>query len=116
MQQVAWRRSNPTELTSLDAFFTDFYHPGLLPEILAGGRPKAVIDIATILQVPGLRMMLTKKFVHPEIHHGQVVICFEQKPGAAINAGPNDQRVIFPPVNGYETGTTPTCRFQKNQK
>lgn len=113
MQQVAWRRSNPTELTSLDAFFTDFYHPGLLPEILAGGRPKAVVDIATILQVPGLRMMLTNKFVHPEIHDGQAVICFEQKPGAAINAGPNDQRVVFPPVNGYETGTTPTCRFQK---
>ena len=112
MQQVAWRVGNTLTL-SLDAFFTDFYRPGLLAEILRGNQPKAPVDIATALQVPGLRMMLTNKLAHAELHGTQVVICFEQKPGAVINLGPTDQRNPFPPVNGYGPGTTPTCNFEK---
>jgi WD40 repeat protein len=113
MRSVAWRTRNTNDVVPLDAFFTDFYHPGVFAEVMSGKQPKATVDIATALQVPGLRAMLAQKEAHIEDHNGQVVVCFEQKPGAAINVGPNDQRIFFPPVNGYEPGSTPTCRFEK---
>jgi WD40 repeat protein len=113
MQQVAWKVNETGKSVALDAFFTDFYHPGLLTEILSGHRPRAQFDIATEIQVPGLRTMLREKLAHLENRTGQVVVCFEQKPGAVINVGPADQRIFFPPVNGYQTGTTPTCKFEK---
>jgi WD40 repeat protein len=90
MRSVSWRSHNTNDLVSLDAFFTDFYHPSLFEEIMSGGRPKAELDIATVLQVPGLRTMLAQKQAHVEIHNGQAVVCFEQKPGAVINVGPTD--------------------------
>ena len=113
MRHVAWR-TNGNETSSLEAFFTDFYYPGLLGEILSGGNPKAQVDIATALQMPGLRAMLTEKLAHLENREGHVVVCFEQKPGAVVNVGPSDQRISFPPVNGYSAGTTPTCKFEKS--
>jgi WD40 repeat protein len=113
MQQVAWRKAESNDTSSLDAFFTDFFHPGLLAEISAGRRPKARIDLATSLQVPGLRTMLRNKLAHLETHGDHVVVCFEQKPGAVLNIGPTDQRVVFPAVDGYEPGTTATCKFEK---
>ncbi len=113
MQHLGWRSANGNTTSPLDAFFTDFYHPGLLAEIMGGSHPKAQVDIATALQVPGLRMMLAEKLAHLEDHAGQLVVCFEQKPGAVVNVGPADQRVFFPPVNGYGPGTTPSCKFEK---
>ena len=113
MQQVAWRVSGTGESVALDAFFTDFYHPGIFSELMSGRRPRADVDIATAVQVPGLRMMLSQKQAHLENHGGQVVVCFEQEPGVVVNIGPTDQRISFPPVNGYGVGTTPTCKFEK---
>ena len=110
---AAWRAADSNETLPLDAFFTDFYYPGLLGDIMAGSRPKARVDIATAIQVPGLRPMLAAKLAHMENHDGQLVVCFEQKPGAVLNVGPTDQRGFFPPVNGYKPGSTPTCKFEK---
>jgi WD40 repeat protein len=45
-QLVAWRFGNET--LPLETFFNEFYHPGLLAEIVAGKRPKATKDISTI--------------------------------------------------------------------
>ena len=80
---------------------------------MSGRRPRADVDIATAVQVPGLRMMLSQKQAHLENHGGQVVVCFEQEPGVVVNIGPTDQRISSPPVNGYGVGTTPTCKFEK---
>ena len=113
MQQVAWRWGGG-ETTSLETYFTDFFHPGLLAELVSGARPRAEIDIATALQVPGLRTMLAQKLAHIERREDSIVVCFEQAPGAAIGVGPTDRRVVFPPVAGYRAGTMPTCKFEKS--
>jgi len=113
MQQVAWKMSGTSQSVPLDAFFTDFYHPGLLAEILANNRPRAQFDIATEIQVPGLRLMLRQKLAHLENRSSGIAVCFDQTPGTAIDVGPTDQRIFFPPVNGYGPGTTSTCKFEK---
>jgi WD40 repeat protein len=110
---AAWRANDSNETLPLDAFFTDFYQPGLFGDIMAGSQPTARVDIATAMQVPGLRAMLAGKMAHIEDHGGQIVVCFDEKPGAVINVGPTDQRAFFPPVNGYKPGTTPSCKFEK---
>jgi hypothetical protein len=113
MQSVVWRTHNTNEVFALDGFFTDYYQPGIFGEVISGRRPRAHVDIATVLQVPGLRVMLSEKLAHPEMHGDHLVICFDQVPGTAIGIGPTDRRIVFPPVNGYEAGTTPTCKFEK---
>jgi WD40 repeat protein len=113
LRNVSWRPPNSNQVVPLDAFYNDFFHPGLLGEITSGSRPKAEVDIATAVQVPGLRAMLAGKVAHMEMHGTHAVVCFEQEPGVALNVGPADQRVVFPPVNGYGPGTTPTCKYEK---
>jgi WD40 repeat protein len=113
MKQVAWRTGIGNESVPLDTFFTDFYSPGLLAQILSGENPKASMDIATAIKVPGIRTMLTEKLAHLENQAGRLMVCFENAPGAVINVGPTDRRTYFPQINGYEPGTTPTCKFQK---
>ena len=112
MAFVGWR-SGGGQVVPLDAFFGDFYHPGLLADLMSDNTPKADVDIATVVQIPALRTMLAQKQAHLEDHGGHVVVCFEQKPGAVINVDPADQRVVFPTVNGYQVGTTSTCKFEK---
>ena len=113
LRNVSWRPPNSNQVVPLDAFYNDFFHPGLLGEITSGSRPKAQVDIATAVQVPGLRAMLAGKVAHMETHGAHAVVCFEQEPGVALNVGPADQRLVFPPVNGYGPGTTPTCKYEK---
>ncbi len=46
-QQILWRFSNDTfDVAPVESFFFEYYHPGLLGEILAGKRPHAAVDIA----------------------------------------------------------------------
>lgn len=45
--KIIWRFNNNTfNYASVEAFFSDFYYPGLLTDIFAGKRPKAPADIA----------------------------------------------------------------------
>ena len=57
--------------------------------------------------------MLSQKLAHLESRDNSVVVCFDQTPGAAIGVGPTDRRLVFPTVDGYRPGATPTCRFEK---
>jgi len=114
MQQVAWRAGNTLEVTSLDSFFNDFYYPGLWPDVLAEPPPAATADIATAVQIPGLRTMLAEKQAHVEIRGGNALVCFEQVPGVAVQA-PADADSDRPlEVNGYRVAPNdPTCKYQK---
>jgi WD40 repeat protein len=48
-QQLYWRFSQKLDdLDPVEAFFNEFYHPGLLTEILSGGRPTPPHEIANI--------------------------------------------------------------------
>lgn len=46
--QILWRFSNRLDdVAPVEAFFDEYYEPGLLTEILSGRRPRAARDIAT---------------------------------------------------------------------
>lgn len=48
-KQILWRFGNNTfDVMPVEPFFMDFYHPGLLAEILAGKRPKAQTDLGAL--------------------------------------------------------------------
>jgi WD40 repeat protein len=113
MRQVAWREEHDVRVTGLDAFFTDFYHPGLLAQILAGGRPKADVDVATVLQIPALRTMLAHGEARIDVRGGTPVVCFKQVPGVMVGAVPGDEDI---PIehDGYKVvPTDKTCKYQK---
>ena len=47
MGQDTWRfNSNTFDHAPVEAFFSDFYYPGLLADVMAGKRPKAPSDIS----------------------------------------------------------------------
>ena len=55
MHEVAWRIEQPSALMPLENYFNDYYYAGLLADELDGRRPQPVVDIAALLQIPGLR-------------------------------------------------------------
>jgi len=82
IQQVSWRLGDSAEVVSLNALFNDFYHPGLLAEIMKGGRPAAVMDIAFRLQLPGLRAMLSQGLALVDKRGGKYLLCYGERPTA----------------------------------
>jgi WD40 repeat protein len=116
MRWVGWRVRNTSEINSLDAFFTDYYRPGLFAELMSGARLQAQVDLATLVQVPSLRIMLSQKQVHLEDRAGMVIVCFEQIPGveSAANVIATERRPLPKVINGYKIDPTdPTCKYQK---
>jgi WD40 repeat protein len=45
-RQIIWRFDDTLSYAPVEAFFSDFYHPGLLAEIMSGKQPRAEVDIA----------------------------------------------------------------------
>jgi WD40 repeat protein len=82
MPLVTWRSSNDLSAFPLGTFFNDFYYPGLLAEIMEGGRPKATVDLATVMQLPGLRSMLSQGLARLDRRDGKSVLCFAEAPSA----------------------------------
>jgi WD40 repeat protein len=114
MQAVSWRVKNENKVIPLDGFFTDFYHPGLFEEVMSGEAPAAQVDIATVLQIPGLRAMLAKKQARLEIRGRKSVICFEQVPGVAVGSPPGDTDLPAE-VNGFRVvPSDPSCKYQED--
>jgi WD40 repeat protein len=114
MQQVAWRAGNTIDVTPLDSFFNDFFYPGLRSDILTDHPPAATVDLASALQIPGLRTMLAEKQVHLEVRDDHAVVCFEQVPGVAVQS-PADVGSDRPmEMNGYRVvPADPTCKYQR---
>jgi WD40 repeat protein len=45
--QILWRFTPSTfDVSPVEIFFNEFYHPGLLPDILAGKKPSVAVDIS----------------------------------------------------------------------
>ena len=45
-QNIVWRFGDTFNYAPVEAFFSDFFYPGLLAEILAGKQPRAEVNIA----------------------------------------------------------------------
>ncbi len=75
MRQVGWRLPNTNDTFLLDAFYNDFFHPGLVAEILEGKRPLAPYDLATRLRFPALRTMAAQGLASIQKRDGKVFLC-----------------------------------------
>lgn len=112
LQQVSWRIGNTNETVPLDAFYTDFYYPGLLSDLRAGNMPKATIDIATALQLPAIRTMLKQQLARIEKRDEGFVICFQDEPTTLnISLLSNGQPISVAGFR-YEPADA-TCRYRK---
>lgn len=113
MRMVNWRDGNTDEVVPLDAFYNDFYYPGLLAEILEGKRPKAAIDIATALQLPGLRIMLAQRMASIEKRDSKTFLCFRDKPTVVPNVLVDAQPLAFDVHDLTFEEEDPVCRYRK---
>jgi WD40 repeat protein len=113
MSLVGWRQQD-FGVVPIESFYNDFFHPDLLPEILDGERPQAQIDIATMIQIPGLRMMLVQNQAHLDVRDGRVVVCFANRPDVASRTAAGDPDLPAE-VDGYRVvpGES-TCKYQKD--
>jgi len=85
MQLVAWRLGN--SVVPLDAFYNDFFRPGLLSEIFEGRVPPPLVDIATKLRFPGLRTMAEQGLAHVEERNGRTLLCLSAEASPSSAAG-----------------------------
>jgi hypothetical protein len=85
MHEVAWRIQQSSPLMPLENYFNDYYYAGLLADELDGQRPQPVLDIAALLQIPGLRAAngTTASGFHLSSIGDAVYVCFNEKPTAA---------------------------------
>lgn len=113
MEQVTWRVGKTSEVVPMSWFFNDFSRPGLLAEIAEGGSPKATTDIATMLQLPGLRTMLSQGLARIEKRNGKAVLCFNDKPTAAPQVYSDAQPLAFDPNDLVFHAEDAACRYQK---
>jgi WD40 repeat protein len=113
MQQIAWRGENDA-IFPLDSFYTDFYYPGLLTEVLGRKNPTAQLDIAVMLQIPSLRLMLSDQTAHVEIRGRNTVLCFKEPPGVAMQVPAISD--LDMPIEHGDFRIQPkdaTCKYQK---
>jgi WD40 repeat protein len=85
MRLVSWRYGRGTEVVPLESFYNDFFHPGLLGQLLSGAEPQPLVDLATMLQLPGLRAMLASGLAKPR-PDGKPGLCLPTNPTAVSSA------------------------------
>lgn len=111
MKVVGWRLGNSNEVASIEAFYNDFFHPGLYYELRAGRRPKAQADIATFLQVPGLRTMLAQRVVTIRKDAYGARLCFPTPPASPPTLYRDAFPLAFDPGKLSGNPSDPECRF-----
>jgi WD40 repeat protein len=112
IDQVSWRMGNTNDIEPLDIFFSDFYYPGLLTDLLAGLRPKARMDISTFFQVPGLRAMVSMGLAEVVKRNGKETLCLKDKPTAISNKINEKLPYSFDLADVVFHQEDPSCPFQ----
>jgi uncharacterized caspase-like protein len=112
MEQVSWRIGDTNEVISLDAFFNDFFYPGLVTEIAEGAPPKASLDIAAALQLPGLRVMLQQGLARVETRDGKRLLCFGERPTSRPQVQSEGQALALDPGDWIFFKDDPTCPWR----
>jgi WD40 repeat protein len=113
---VYWRIGNTNELVPLSRYYTDFFRPGLLTELLQGERPVPEIDIAASLGIPGLRTMLSSepRQARLERRNDQMLICLSIPPGVVLPTAVNaSDRPFMDPKHGLKVVPSDAdCKYQ----
>jgi WD40 repeat protein len=97
IKRVSWRSPHTNDIFPLDAFYNDYFHPGLPAEIFEGGHPAPRTDIAALLRVPGVRTMQQQRLLHIEVHNDKAMLCLPDKPDRSLFDGV-DSRIRGLPV------------------
>jgi WD40 repeat protein len=113
-EKIFWRIGETNDLVPLSRFYTDFYRPGLLTELLQGKRPVPVIDVATSLGIPSLRTMLSSDadLAHIEHRGNTTLICLSVPPGASMGVDIADENLLKQRQELKVVPDDPTCKNQ----
>lgn len=112
--KIFWRVESTNELVPLSRYYTDFYRPGLLTELLAGKRPIPEVDVAASLGIPSLRTMLSSgpELAHVERRGDQTLICLSVPPGAALAVGIDEETRFHSRQELKVVPDDSTCKYQ----
>lgn len=116
MKYAAWKTSQTATPVPIDAFFDDFYYPGLLAEESFGERPRAETQfpLAAKLQIPGLSYMLSQRLASVQLVDQRPFLCLPQKPtedaldGFEVTAKGEPQNIS---TEGFESLAKPSCAY-----
>ena len=112
MQHGGWRVDATNGVASLDTFYNDFYHPGLVLDVLNGDLPAVSLDIAATLQLPGLRTMLRQRLAHVVTDGTKTFVCFKDEPTMLNISLLSDGQPLS--VGGFDfVPSDPICRYRK---
>jgi len=113
IESVSWRLPGTNDVFPLDAFYNDYFHPDLAPEIIGGAHPSPCMDIAALLRVPGVQTMRQQR-MHTELQDGHAVLCLPDRPNLDLFEG-LDARVRGLPIamksSDFHRGPSSTCRY-----
>jgi len=112
---VSWRVPETDSVFPLQAFYNDFYHPGLLAEILDGSHPTPCTDIAAILRVPGSHTMQLQRSLHVESRAGVPTLCLPERPEFDFfqNVDVRWQGLPVPvQASSFQAGNRPGCDYE----
>lgn len=79
MRQVGWRLDNGNDVVPLEAFYNDYFHPGVLAEIFESKNPEPPYDLATRLRFPALRTMAQQGLASIQKRDGKILLCLSRK-------------------------------------
>jgi hypothetical protein len=113
-EKIFWRIGETNDLVPLSRFYTDFYRPGLLTELLQGKRHVPEIDVATSIGIPSLRTMLASNagLAHIEHRQNRMLMCLSVPPGASIGVDIADEELLNQRQELKVVPDDPTCKNQ----
>lgn len=86
MRNVYWREPNTNKIVSMEAFYNDFYRPGLLSEIMnEEDIPQPPAELAAILRLPAWQTMVQQNLAHFEPRGRDTLLCLSRE--ASPDAG-----------------------------
>jgi WD40 repeat protein len=112
---VSWHIPETNSVFPLQAFYNDFYHPGLMAEIIDGKHPTPCTDIAAILRVPGSRTMQLQRSLHVESRAGVLTLCLPERPELDFfqNVDVRWQGLPVPvQASSFQAGDRPGCDYE----
>ena len=112
MQSVGWRIGDTNEIAPLASFYSDYFYPGLYVNALKNQVPAPRTDIATALQLPGLRTMLQQGLASIIDTGDRRVLCFSTPPTASPVIFEDAQPFAFDVTKLINVSSDKSCPYQ----
>ena len=112
MKRVGWRIDETNEVVAMESFYNDFFSLGLYQQAASGKAPSVAVDISTMLQIPGLRMMLAQNSGRILERDGKPALCLDARPTANPELFENGQPMTFDPTAIVHFPNDAACRYR----